>query len=111
MQHYGVCLDEAMEGRFSPVFVASLAAQLPEDCRWKVAEDPDAIWNVDRCLMALVINQMRMSAWSSSDKKKRGRKPKPIGPRWMVEGDTSRRLAAVPMSKERLLAELAKPRR
>lgn len=110
MQHYGVCLDDAMEGRYSPDFVASIVAQMPEDCRWRVAEDQDALWNMDRVLIALLVNQMQGYIWATSDKKRRGPKPKPIGPKWLVEADNTRKLPAMPMSRERLLAELSKPR-
>lgn len=110
MQHYGVYLDDAMDGRYSPDFVASLVTQMPEDCRWRVAEDRDALWNMDRVLLALLVNQMQGYIWANADKKKRGPKPKPIGPKWLVEADNTRKLPAMPMSREMLLAELAKPR-
>lgn len=110
MQHYGVCLDEAMEGRYSPDFVASIVAQMPEDCRWRVAEDQDALWNMDRVLLALLVNQIQGYIWANADKKRRGPRPKPLGPKWLVEADNTRKLPAMPMSREMLLAELAKPR-
>lgn len=110
MQHYGVCLDEAMEGRYSPDFVASIVAQMPEDCRWRVAEDQDALWNMDRVLLALLVNQMQGYIWANADKKRRGPRPKPLGPKWLVEADNTRKLPAMPMSREMLLAELSKPR-
>lgn len=110
MQQYGVCLDDAFCGRYAPDFVASLVVQMPEDCRWRVAENPDALWNMDRTLLALLVNQMQGYIWANADKKKRGPKPKPIGPRWLVESDNTRKLPAMPMSREMLLAELAKPR-
>lgn len=110
MQHYGVYLDDAMEGRYSPDFVASIVAQMPEDCRWRVAEDQDALWNMDRVLLALLVNQMQGYIWANADKKRRGPRPKPLGPKWLVESDNTRKLPAMPMSREMLLAELSKPR-
>ena len=110
MQHYGVCLDEAREGRYSPDFVASIVAQMPEDCRWRVAEDQDALWNMDRVLLALLVNQIQGYIWANADKKRRGPRPKPLGPKWLVEADNTRKLPAMPMSREMLLAELSKPR-
>lgn len=110
MQHYGVCLDDAMEGRYSPDFVASIVAQMPEDCRWRVAEDQDALWNMDRVLLALLVNQIQGYIWANADKKRRGPRPKPLGPKWLVEADNTRKLPAMPMSREMLLAELSKPR-
>lgn len=110
MQHYGVCLDDAMEGRYSPDFVASLVTQMPEDCRWRVAEDRDALWNMDRVLLALLVNQIQGYIWANADKKRRGPRPKPLGPKWLVEADNTRKLPAMPMSREMLLAELSKPR-
>lgn len=53
---------------------------MPEDCRWRIAEDQDALWNMDRVLIALLVNQMQGYIWANADKKKRGPKPKPIGP-------------------------------
>ena len=110
MQHYGVCLDDAMEGRYSPDFVASIVSQMPEDCRWRVAEDQDALWNMDRVLLALLVNQVQGYIWANADKKRRGPRPKPLGPKWLVESDNTRKLPAMPMSREMLLAELSKPR-
>lgn len=110
MQHYGVYLDDAMDGRYSPDFVASLVTQMPEDCRWRVAEDQDALWNMDRVLLALLVNQIQGYIWANADKKRRGPRPKPLGPKWLVEADNTRKLPAMPMSREMLLAELSKPR-
>lgn len=111
METYGICLDEAMEGRFSPSFIASLTSQCPDGCRWRVSYDEDALWTIDRTLTALLINQFRLYIWANADKKKRGKRPAPIGPKWLVEDDSTKRLKAIPMTKEQLLAELAKPRR
>lgn len=107
MQTYGICLDAAMEGGYSPAFVAALAMQLPGDCRWRVAYDPDAVWTLDRCLYAGILNTLAGLVWGMADKKKRGARPKPVGPKWAREGRT---LKTVAMSREDLLEALSRPR-
>ena len=111
MQTYGVCLDEAMEGRYTPDFIASLVSQMPDGCRWKVSYDQDAQWTLDRLLAALLVNQFQAYIWANSDKRRRGRRPQPIGPKWFTEQPDERKLAATAMTKGQLLEELAKPRR
>lgn len=110
MENYGVCLDEAMEGRYGAPFVAALADQLPQSCRWRVSYDDDAWWDGDRLLQASLVNALRGLIWGMSDKVKRGPKPKPIGPRWAVEGK-ARTLAATAMPREELLRQLSLPRK
>ena len=39
-----------------PGFVAALAVQLPPDCRWRVAIDPDSWWTGERILQAALLN-------------------------------------------------------
>lgn len=108
MQTYGVCLDEAMEGRYTAPFVASLALQLPQDCRWRVSYDRDLWWTGDRMLAANLLNQLMGLIWGLSDKGTRGQQPKPVGPSW-ARGE--RKSTAVVMTPRQLLAELRKPRR
>lgn len=108
METYGVCLDEAMEGRFGAPFVASLAMQLPQDARWRVSYDPDAWWTGDRMLQAALVNAFSALLWGMGDKKRRGPRPKPVGPSWAI--DKGRTVPATTMSKERLLELLALPR-
>lgn len=109
METYGICLDAAMSGAYAAPFVAALCYQLPDSCRWRVSYDPDAWWDTDRVLMATLINGMHGLIWGLADRKKRGPRPKPVGPSWMR--DRGRKLPATVMSKQELLRELARPRR
>ena len=54
MQTYGVCIDHAMDGGYPAPFVAALADQLPQSCRWRVSYDMDAWWDGDRMLQAVI---------------------------------------------------------
>ena len=108
MAAYGVCLDVA--DLFYPAeFVAALAAQLPQDCRWRVSYDPDAWWTGDRVLMANIANSLNGLIWGMADSKKRGPAPKRIGPSWF--NGAAKTLPAMAMGRDRLLAELSKPRK
>ncbi len=104
METYGTDLWAAMDGERSPESVAALAVQLPSGCRWRTAIDPDAWWTGDRLLMANLVNLLAGLSWGLGDPKKRGPKPKPIGP------TRRRKEAATAMSKKKLLAELSKRR-
>lgn len=108
METYGICLDEAMRGRYEAPFVASLAMQLPQDARWRVSYEPDAWWTGDRMLQAALVNALNGLIWGMGDRKKRGARPKPVGPTWAI--DRGRSVPATTMSKERLLELLALPR-
>ena len=110
METYGLNLWAAADSGMEPGLVAALSVQLPQDCRWRVAADPDAWWTGERILQAALLNELRSFIWGMSDRKKRGAAPKPIGPSSMTRGKT-RKLAAVAMSREELLEELAKPRK
>ena len=110
MEVYGLNLWAAMDSGMEPGFVAALAVQLPPGCRWRVAEDPDLWWTGDRVLLAGLLNELRGLIWGMSDKKKRGPAPQPIGPSTAAKS-TGRKLAMTVMSREELLAELAKPRK
>ena len=110
METYGVCIDHAMEGGYSAPFVAALADQLPQSCRWRVSYDMDAWWDGDRLLDAALVNALNGLIWGLSDRKKRGPAPKPIGPKWAAKKGASRKLAAIAMTKAELMDELAKPR-
>lgn len=109
METYGVSLEDAAAGERSPEFVAALALQLPPDCRWRVAEDRDAWWTGDRMLAASLVNSLNGLVWGMSDKRRRGPRPRPVGPTWAVGG--SRKAATVAMDREALMRELRKPRR
>ena len=100
-------LDEAMEGRFPAPLVASLAWQLPQDCRWRVSYERDAWWTGDRQLMAALVNSLRGLIWGLSDRDGRGPEPEPIGPSW-VTGQRSRGMA---MPADELMERLSSRRR
>ena len=108
METYGICMDEAMEGRYTAAFVASLCEQLPPSCRWRVSYEPDAWWDGDRVLMANILNNLRGLIWGMSDKRRRGPEPKPVGPSWMRG---QRKMGAVAMGAEELMRVLARPRK
>ena len=110
MECYGVCLDAAMGGAYSAPFVAALAAQLPQDCRWRIAYDRDIWWTGDRLLQANLINTLNGLVWGMSDPKSRGPRPKLVGPSW-ADAKRERGLPAQTMSRDALMAELSRPRR
>ena len=108
MEVYGVCLDTA--GAVYPAaFVAALAEQLPQDCRWRVSYDRDAWWTGDRVLAANLVNSLNGLIWGLADGKKRGPAPKPIGPSWFKGSGKALQTKAMPL--DALVAELAKPRK
>ena len=109
METYGVCIEDAASGRYSPGFVATLALRLPEGCRWRVAEDPDAWWTGDRMLAAALLNALNGLIWGMSDRKRRGAPPERVGPSW-AKGAGEKRVDAVAMTVSELLAELSRPR-
>ena len=110
METYGINLWAAEGSGMEPGFIAALSVQLPQDCRWRVAIDPDMWWTGERVLQAALLNEFRNFEWGMADPKKRGAPPKPIGPKSMTQGKT-RKLAAVAMSRDELLEELARPRK
>lgn len=107
METYGINLDEAMEGAYTAPFVASLAMQLPQDCRWRVSYDSDAWWTGDRVLAANLVNNLRGLIWGMSDRRRRGPEPKPIGPSWMRG---NRKAQALAMTSAELMERLGRPR-
>ncbi len=110
MESYGLALNAAAMEAYEPEFVAVLAVQLPQDCRWRVSYERDAWWNGDRLLQASLINSLNGLIWALGDKKKRGPRPQPIGPSSMKRG-AGRSLPARVMSSASLLEELSKPRK
>ena len=110
MESYGVCLDAAMDGGLPPEFVAALAAQLPQDCRWRISYERDAWWTGDRILMASLQNALTGLIWGMADPKRRGPRPQLVGPKWLVDPRT-RTVPALVFSKEKLLEQLSRPRR
>ena len=109
METYGICLEEAMEGSYSAPFVASLCEQLPSDCRWRASYEPDAWWTGDRLLLAALVNALNGLVWGMSDRKRRGARPRLIGPKWATR--RGRSVPTLAFSKERLMELLSRPRR
>lgn len=103
-------LDGAMGGAYPAPFVAALAEQLPQDCRWRRAYDKDAWWTGDRILAANLVNSLNALIYGLSDKKKRGSKPKPIGPSWAMR-QGGRGLPATVMGRDVLIERLSRPRK
>lgn len=109
-RHYGIDLDHAMAGEHSAGHVAALVACLPSDSAIFRAENPDAAWTLEHVLLAALHNDLTGLMWGMSDPKKRGKKPKPIGPSWMTKEET-RKLDARVLRIDELMEELNKPRR
>lgn len=89
--------------------MAALVACLPSDACIRRAANKDAEWGLDKQLLAGVYNSLNGLIWGMGDKKKRGPKPKPVGPSWMSDGG-SRSLETMAMTPDELMRELAKPR-
>lgn len=106
---YGIDLDCVEEGAHTLEHVAACAANLPSDSCVFVAEDPDRRWSLTDTLLAVIANTLRGLVWGMSDRRKRGRCPDPIGPKWMTKGRT-RTLEARVMTIDELEEELSKPR-
>lgn len=107
METYGVCIDEAMEGRYAAAFVASLADQLPGSCRWRVSYDKDAWWDADRLIAAATLNNLRGLIWGLQKKEDRGPEPVPVGPSWAMPGKAK----DVAMDASALMDRLSRPRK
>lgn len=107
METYRVCLDEATEGRYGPSFVASLAAQLPSSCRWRVSYDRDAWWDGERLIAAATLNNLRGLIWGLAKKEDRGPEPEPVGPSWAKPGKAK----DVAMGASALMERLSRPRK
>lgn len=109
-EHYGIDLDHAMAGAHSPHHIAELCAHLPQQSRLMAIHDPDARWSLTDALLATIANALHNLMWGMSDKKKRGRRPKAIGPSWMQSEDT-KSLPTRVVTIDQLMEELSKPRR
>ena len=107
---YGIDLDHAMAGEHTAAHVAALAANLPPDSCVYSAEDDDRRWTRADVILADLRNTLVGLTWGMSDRRKRGRRPDPIGPSWMTRAQT-RKLAARVMTIDQLMEELRKPRR
>lgn len=109
-RYYNIDLDHAERGEHAAEHVAALVKCLPTDSLLFRAMNPDASWTRDQIILAEVRNILANLAWGMSDPKKRGARPKPIGPSWMTRGRV-RTLEARAMTVDELMAELGKPRR
>jgi hypothetical protein len=109
-RYYGIDLDRAMAGAHTAAHVAALVACLPSDAALFRAGNPDAVWTLEATLLAVLHNDLAGLMWGLSDKRKRGARPKPIGPSWLT-GRGSRKLPARVLTADELMAELSKPRR
>ena len=109
-QFYGIDLDAAMSGGHSPIHIAALFVQLPQDSRIARAIDPDNRWTLTDVLLATIANALHGLIWGLGDERRRGRRPEPIGPTWMTKG-RMRSLPARVLPVSELMRELAKPRR
>ena len=99
-----------MDGGHSARHIAALVVQMPSNCRMARAESRDAEWTLRDTLLASIANALHSLIWGMGDPKKRGPRPKPIGPSWMTKGRT-RTLPARLLPIDELMAELAKPRK
>lgn len=107
-QHYGINLDNALNGACSIVHLAALVENLPQSARIFATSDEDKAWTMESILLADVRNHLAMILWALGGGKN---KPKPalIGPSWMRK-DGTRKLEAKIMTIDELMAELNKPR-
>lgn len=107
---FGVDIDRAMAGEHSAGHVAALVACLPSDSSTLRAENPDAAWTLESVLLAVIHNDLSALMWGMSDPKRRGPKPKRVGPSWMT-AEEKRSLDTRVLSIDELMEELRKPRR
>lgn len=104
-QYYGLDLD-GMGRDYSTLHAAVLATQLPEGSRLARAIEPDAVWTLDRALMAVVANDLNWLVWSKSRDGQKGRnKPRIIGPK-DADRDNTRHIRGMAMEPDELMAEL-----
>ena len=109
-RHYGIDLDHAMAGEHTAAHIGALVACLPSDAAVFKAKNPDAAWTLETVLLAVIHNDISSLIYGMSDPRKRGHKPKPIGPSWLTKGAV-RTLEARALPIDELMAELSKPRR
>ena len=82
---------------------------MPPDARIRVIENDDAVWTLERVLLADIRNHLAMILWALGSGKNRP-KPALIGASWMRSDNTSK-LDAQVMTVDELMTELRKPRR
>ena len=107
---YGIDLDHARAGKHTARHIAALVSCLPSDSMIAKADNPDAVWTLETCVLADIDNLLTGLIWGMSDPKRRGRQRNPIGPSWMTKGN-ERTLDARVLSIDELMAELEKPRK
>jgi hypothetical protein len=90
--------------------IAALVAFLPHDACIRKAANNDASWGLDQQLLAGVYNSLNSLIWGMGDPRRRGARPKPVGPSWMADGGM-RSLEARVLTPEQLMEELARPRK
>lgn len=81
-RYYGIDLDDAMGGAHSAAHVAALVRHLPSDCALRTSNDEDAAWTLEAVLLAGILNSLN-SLIHGLGGKKRGKRPKLIGPSYM----------------------------
>jgi hypothetical protein len=99
-----------MRGEHSANHIAVLAAHLPPDALTRQAYDEDAAWDMHAILLAEIRNCFAGMLYGMSDKRKRGRRPQPVGPSWM-RGGGKRQLTERVVTIDQLMHELSLPRR
>lgn len=107
---YGIDLDHARAGKHTAGHIAALVACLPPDSNIARANNPDARWTLEACVLADINNMLSGLIWGMGDPRKRGNPRKPIGPSWMAEGN-DRTLEARVLTIDELMAELGRPRK
>jgi len=108
-RHYSIDIDHARAGGHSAEHIAALVHCLPSDALIFRAENPDVAWTNELCVLAEIRNLLANLIWGMADPKKRGAKPRPIGPSWMTR-ENMRSLESRVLSIDELMAELSKPR-
>ena len=107
---YSIDLDHAMTGEHTAAHIGALVSCLPSDSSMFRAESDDAAWTLETTLLAILHNDIAGLIWGMGDARKRGPKPKPIGPSWMTK-PRMRTLESRVMTVDELMEELNKPRR
>lgn len=110
-QYYGVDIDRAMAGEHSAQHVSALVTQLPSDARLRHVDDDDREWDLDRTLLAALLNCFNALLYGMSDKRKRGRRPQLVGPSYMTGDRDGRKLDAQVMTVDELNEILSMARR
>lgn len=109
-QHYGIDLDHAMDGEHTPMHIAALVENLPQDSRVFVSEDKDMAWKLPDVLLASILNSLNGLIWGMGDARRRGKRPDLIGPTKLTEkGRKSLPARAMPITE--LMEQLERPRR